>query len=100
RTVGYFLPEDAPLRVEIPPTPSLAEVMKNFKPKVEASQAEAFDPTQDNINKRTKRFEVGGVKVALLSKKNRGETVNVTFALRIGNEKALHGRRTAADFAG
>ena len=100
RTVGFFLPEDNPQRVEIPRTPSLAEVMKNFKPKVETSQAEAFDPTQDNIDKRTRRFEVGGVKVALLPKKNRGETVYVTFALRLGNEKALFGQRTAADFAG
>jgi zinc protease len=100
RTVGFFLPEDNPLRVEVPPTPALAEVMKNFKPKVETSQAEAFDPTQDNINKRTKRFEVGGVKVALLSKKNRGEAVNVSFVLRIGNEKALFGRRAASDYAG
>ena len=100
RTVGFFLPEDNPQRVEIPATPAVAEVMKHFKPKVEASAAEAFDPTQDNINKRTRRFEVGGVKVALLSKKNRGETVNVSLALRIGNEKALFGQRKAAEFAG
>src|SRR5688572_1072668 len=100
RTVGFFLPEDNPQRVEIPSAPTIAEVMKNFKPKVEVTQAEAFDPTQDNINKRTRRFEVGGVKVALLPKKNRGETVNVNFALRIGNEKALFGQRMAADFSG
>jgi zinc protease len=100
RTVGFFLPEDNPQRVDIPATPPIAEVMKGFKPKAETAQAEAFEPTQDNINKRTKRFEVGGVKVALLSKKNRGEAVNVSFAIRIGNEKALFGQRSAADFAG
>ena len=100
RTVGFFIPEDNPLRVDVPAAPAVAEVMKTFKPKADTTQAEAFDPTQDNINKRTQRFEVGGVKVALLSKKNRGETVNVSFALRLGNEKALFGKRTAADFAG
>jgi zinc protease len=100
RTVGLFLPEDNPLRAEIPPAPTVAEVMKNFKPKQDTSVAEAFDPTQDNINKRTHRFEFGGVKVALLAKKNRGETVNVSLALRIGNEKALFGQRANADFAG
>jgi zinc protease len=99
RTVGFFLPEDNPQRAEIPPAPTVAEVMKNFKPKAETSTAEAFDPSQDNIDARTKRLEIGGVKVALLSKKNRGETVNVSFALRIGNEKALFGQRTAAQFA-
>jgi zinc protease len=89
RTVGFFLPEDNPQRAEIPATPTLAEVMKDFKPKQDTTVSESFDPSQDNINKRTKRFEVDGIKVALLSKKNRGETVNVAIAMRIGNEGAL-----------
>src|SRR5262249_53051865 len=80
--------------------PPLSEVMKDFKPKTETGVSEAFDPSQANIDARTKRIEIGGVKVALLSKKNRGETVNVSIALRIGNEKALFGQRMAADFAG
>jgi zinc protease len=100
RTVGFFLPEDAPLRAEIPPAPTVAEVMKNFKARAETSVAEAFDPSQANIDARTKRFDIGGVKVALLPKKNRGETVNVSFVLRMGNEKALFGQRAAAEFAG
>ena len=37
RTVGFFLPEDAPQRAEIPATPPLAEVMKDFKPKAATS---------------------------------------------------------------
>ncbi|MGE5615535.1 MAG: insulinase family protein, partial [Bacillota bacterium] len=100
RTTGYFLPEDDPQRADIPPAPSLEEVMKNFKPKADTSKAEAFDPSQANIDKRTHRLEFGGVKVALLPKKNRGETVNVSISLRIGNEKALMGQRANANFAG
>ena len=100
RTVGFFLPEDNPQRAEIPPAPPLAEVMKDFKPKEDKSVAEAFDPSQDNINARTKRFEVDGIQVALLSKKNRGETVNVSIALRIGNEKAMFNQSTNASLAG
>ena len=73
--------------------------MKDFKPKQDTTVAESFDPSQDNINKRTKRFEVDGIKVALLSKKNRGETVNVAIAMRIGNEKALFGQATNATLA-
>jgi zinc protease len=100
RTVGYFIPEDNPLRAEITPSPALAEVMKNFKPKEATSRAEAFDSSQANIDARTKRFDIGGLKVALLPKKTRGETVNVSLALRIGNLKDLQGQRAASDFAG
>jgi zinc protease len=100
RTIGFFLPEDNPLRAEIPPAPTVAEVMKDFKPKSDTSVAEAFDPSQDNIDARTKRFEVDGIKVALLPKKNRGETVNVSMVLRIGNEKDLFGQQTNAMLAG
>jgi zinc protease len=100
RTVGIFLPEDAPQRAEIPAAPPVAQVMKDFKPKAATSVAEAFDPSQENIDKRTKIVQVGNVKVALLSKKNRGETVNVALNLRVGNERALFGQRTAAAFAG
>ena len=100
RTVGFFLPEDNPQRAEIPPAPTLAEVMKDFKPKEDKTVAEAFDPSQDNIDKRTRRFEIDGIQVALLSKKNRGETVNVSMALRIGNEKAMFNQNMNSSLAG
>jgi zinc protease len=100
RTVGIFMPEDNPQRAEIPPAPTLAEVMKDFHPKEDTTVAEAFEPTQANIDARTKRFQVGDIKVALLAKKNRGETVNVTMALRIGNERDLFDQATNASFAG
>jgi zinc protease len=100
RVVGYFLPEDNPQRAEIAAAPTVAEVMKDFKPKAAGAQAEAFDPSQANIDARTKRTEFGGVKVALLSKKNRGETVNVSIVTHIGNEKALFGERRNAQVAG
>jgi zinc protease len=100
RTTGLFLPEDDPQRAEIPPTPSLTEVMKDFKPKQATTTAEAFDPSQANIDARTKRFNIGDLKVALLSKKNRGETVNVSIALRIGNEKAMFNQNMNSSLAG
>jgi zinc protease len=100
RTLGLFLPEDNPERAEVPAAPPVAEVMKDFKAQAATGRAEAFDPSQANIDKRTKRLEFGPVKVALLAKKNRGETVNVAINLHIGNEKALFGQRTNARFAG
>jgi hypothetical protein len=98
--VGLYLPEDNPQRAEVPPAPTLAEVMKDFKGKADVSASEAFEPTQANIEARTKRATFGGVKVALLPKKNRGEVVNVTLQLRLGNEKDLFGKRRAAMMSG
>jgi len=88
------------LRTEVPPTPTVEEAMEGFVPKAATSTAEAFDVSQANIDKRTKRFKIGNVDVALLAKKNRGETVNVALTMRIGNEKALFGQRMNARLAG
>ncbi len=100
RTVGIFIPEDNPLRAELPATPTVAEVMKDFKAKADTSVSEAFDPSQANIDKRTQIVTFGNVKAALLPKKNRGEIVNVAIGMRIGNEKALFGQQNISGFAG
>ncbi len=92
RVTGNFLPEAAPLRAEIPPAPSLAAVLKEFKPHATAMVSEDFDPSQANIMARTKLLQIGGLKVALLSKKNRGETVSVDLRLHWGDVKNLFGK--------
>jgi zinc protease len=100
RTVGLFIPDDHPQRATIPPAPTLEEVMKDFHPSAAVKAGEAFDPSQDNIDRRTKLLTVGDVKVALLPKKTRGGTVNVALSLHIGNEKALFGQQVNAMLAG
>ena len=100
RIVGFFVPEDTPQRAEIPAAPGVAEVLKEFKPGAALAQAEAFDPSNANIDKRSRRLEIGGIKVALLQKKNRGETVNLSLRFRTGDEKTLFGKSTAQGFAG
>ncbi len=94
RTTGLFAPEDQLQRAEIPAAPSVAEALKDFKPKQATSLAEAFDPSQANIDKRSKRIDIGGMKVVLLQKKNRGETVNVSMRFHTGDEKSLFGQQT------
>ena len=89
RTVGLFLPEDAPQRAEIPPPLPAGAMLADFKPRPAASAGEAFDPSQQNIDARTRRFAVGELNVALLPKKNRGETVNVVNRPRWGDERSL-----------
>ncbi len=99
RIVGVFMPEDAPQRAEIPAAPDVTAVLKDFKPKAAAAQAEAFDPSNAHIDKRTRRLEIGGLRVALLQKKNRGETVNLSLRFHTGDEKNLFGKTAARRLA-
>lgn len=92
RVAGQFLPEDAPQRAEIPAPPAVADVLKDFKGKQVTSVAEAFDPSNANIDARTRRIEVGGLKAALLSKKTKGDTVHLSMRLHSGDEKSLFGK--------
>ena len=100
RTVGYYLPEDNPQRAEVPAAPAVAERMRDFKATAEVSVAEAFEPSQANLDARTERLVIGGMRVALLPKKNRGEAVNVSLRLNFGDEKSLARQRSAASAAG
>ena len=100
RIVGQFQPEDNPQRAELPAPPTAAAVLKDFKGKQSTATAEAFDPSQANIDKRTKRSTIGGVKLAMLAKKTRGETVNVNINVHIGDEKSLFGKRAVAQLTG
>ena len=53
-----------------------------------------------DLDARTERLMIGGMRVALLPKKNRGEAVNVALRLNLGDEKSLVGQRAAASAAG
>ena len=99
RVVGFYVPEDAPQRAEIPPAPTPAQRLANYTPAVTAVATEAFDPSQANIDKRTTRQEFGNLKVALLPKQNRGRTVNVQVQFRWGDEQSLSGRMLESELA-
>jgi zinc protease len=100
RVVGFFIPEDNPQRAEIPVAPAAAQVLAEFKPAAAGQSGEAFDPSQDNIDKRTRIVTVGDLKFALLPKKNRGETVNVRTNFRWGDAATLTGRSIEGELAG
>jgi zinc protease len=100
RTVGLFIPTEKPDRAEIPAAPDVDELVKNYKGKQNVAQGEAFDPSPANIEARTSRFTLPNeAKVALLSKKTRGESVRMNIAIRLGDEKSLPGKNTAGQFA-
>jgi len=100
RVTGTFLPEDAPQRAIIPPAPSVESILKEFKPTASTLVSEDFEPTQDNIMKRTQLTTARGVKLALLAKKNRGEAVTVDLRQHMGDEKNLFGKGAVPELTG
>jgi zinc protease len=92
RVTGMFIPDDNPQRAAIPPAPSVESLLKDFKPQASTLTAEDFEPTQANIMQRTTLTTAGGVKLALLPKKNRGQTVTVDLSQHFGDEQNLFGK--------
>ena len=100
RTVGVFIPTEKPERSEIPATPDVDAIVKDYKGTETIAQGEVFDPAPANIESRTLRAELpNGMKLAMLSKKTRGESVEVRITLRFGDEKSLQDKGTAGDYA-
>ncbi len=100
RVTGLFLHEDAPQRAEIPRVASAGEVLKDYQPKQAAADAEQFDPSPENIERRVRRVEINGMKIALLSKDNRGDTVNFRLSLPAGNLETMMNRSYVAALTG
>jgi zinc protease len=99
RTVGLFLPEDAPQRAEIPEPLTAAELLRGFTPRPAVAAGEVFEPSQENIDRRTRIVSAGDLKLALLPKRTRGETVNVAMAFRFGDERSLAGKAVLSQMA-
>ena len=101
RTVGQFIPTAAPDRAEIPAPKDVAAMVKDYKGQAVVAQGEAFDATPANIDSRTVTFATAaGLKVSLLAKKTRGETVSATFNLRLGTEQTLMNKGAAGPLTG
>src|SRR5205085_1683084 len=101
RTLGLFIPTARPDRAEIPPTPDVNAMVNNYHGEAAVASGEAFDPSPTNIESRTVRNAApNGMKMALLSKKTRGQTVIATMTLRFGDAQSLMNRSAAATLAG
>jgi zinc protease len=96
RVTGTFIPDAAPERALVPPAPTVDSLLKNYKPAAGNLSSEDFEPSQENILKRTTLTTAGGVQLALLPKKNRGEMVSVDLRQHIGDEKNLFGKGAIA----
>ncbi len=101
RTVGEFIPTDAPERTQVPDAPDYLSMLKNYKSTLNLSEGEAFDPTPANIEKHLTRTQLpSGLKIITLTKDTRGGSVNATLELQFGDEKSLAGKRAIASVAG
>jgi zinc protease len=100
RTIGIFYPSEKPERAEIPATPKIAELVKDYKGRETVALGEAFDPTPENIEKRTVRGKIENLQSAFLVKKTRGELVELRLNLRFGNEKSLNDQNAAVSLLG
>lgn len=101
RTVGMFLPSTEAQRVTVPENLDVATMVKDYQGREQQAQGEAFDVSPAAIEARTKRSQLpSGLKVALLPKKTRGETVALQLRLRFGDRQSLAGKATACEFLG
>jgi zinc protease len=101
RTLGLFHPTTTPDRTEVQPAADLTAVLKDYKGQAAVSQGEAFDPSPSAIAQRVQYSQApSGLKLAIVPKKNRGQSVTFQFHFRMGDEKSLMGKAMAGDFAG
>jgi zinc protease len=98
RTLGLFIPEEKPQRAEIPPAPDLVSLVTDYKGDAAVAAGEMFDPAPSNVEKRTTRAKLAsGMKLHLLPKKTRGETVSGIIQLNYGSAQSLAGRGSTSD---
>jgi zinc protease len=101
RTVGSYLPTDAPRRAPDPVLVDVAPMVKGYQGDAAAAQAEAFDATPANLDARTQTGTLAsGLKLALLPKGTRGARVQARLVLRFGDVDSLRGQAQAVAMLG
>ncbi|WP_304518068.1 M16 family metallopeptidase [Cecembia rubra] len=101
RTIGMFVPVDKPDRAKIPEAVNITELVMDYKGGEGLAAGEAFDPSPENIEGRTIKHELdNGVKIAFLTKKTRGTSVNFNFTFRFGNEQNLKNKGMIGEYTG
>lgn len=99
RTLGRFIPTETVDRTEVPSTPDVTALVKDYKGKAVVAQGEAFDTSPANIEARTQRSTLAsGMKLALLPKKTKGATVSINLRLNLGSEASLNGKAEIGQF--
>jgi zinc protease len=101
RTVGLYIPTDEPMRADVPQPPDVAALVRDYTGGEAMAMGEAFDASPSAIEARVVRSKIApGIKLAMVPKKTRGATVQVSMRFNMGDEKSLQGRSTAGSLAG
>jgi len=101
RTLGLFIPTAVIDRSVIPAAPDPEALLKGYQGRAAVAEGEAFEATPANIERRTQRFATpAGLKVAMVAKKTRGETVTGRLVLRLGDLKSLTGQGALPELTG
>lgn len=99
RTIGMFIPEQNPVRAEIPDAPNVSTLVAGYTGNEEIAIGEEFDPSPENIESRTETGQYdSGIEYALLRKENRGDAVVANMRIRYGTPQSLLGKTSAAEF--
>ncbi|MCC6265492.1 MAG: insulinase family protein [Bryobacterales bacterium] len=98
RTLGHFIPTDKPDRAEIPPPVDVSSALEGYKGGEVVARGEAFNASIPNIRARLVQGDLdNGMKLLLVPKKTRGESVHAQVTLHFGDVQSLKGRSTAAE---
>ncbi|MCY4752826.1 M16 family metallopeptidase [Pelomonas aquatica] len=101
RTLGRLYATAAPERSPLALPIAAADALKDFVPKAALAAGEAFDTSPANFDRRTERYQLAnGLRVALVPKRSRGETVELALNLHYGNVDSLRGKRPEAALVG
>jgi zinc protease len=100
RTVAIYRPTAQPDRAPAPAKVDVAAMVKDYKGDANVAQAEAFDATPGNLDRRSQTSTLAsGMKVLLLPKGTRGRAVQARLRLHYGDEKTLLGLQTVGSMA-
>ncbi len=99
RTIGRFVPTKSPERIEIPHAKNIDSLVKDYKGRESLGTGEAFDVAYGKIQERLDSGKLGnGINYGFIKKSNRGNTVNLSFSIRNGDEKSLANKGVVPSF--
>jgi zinc protease len=91
-TIAEFIPDAKPDRAEVPPKKDITAMLKDYKGDAALAQGEAFDPSPANVESRVQRTKLpSGLKLSLMPRQTRGNTVSATIRLHFGTLDRLNG---------
>lgn len=101
RTYGVFIPEaTTPERTKVDETPDIAKLLDGYKGKEVAAQKADFENSIDNIKKNSVYGKLAnGGKYVLLEKPTKGDKINASISLRMGDETSLMNKSEVASIA-